>query len=172
MTELDDIAQAVALKLVESQVFSPNKKRKQRTNWESLFVREYANRFYLNCLKWFRHEVGPFDPNDPVQAYSQLRRFCDLIVDVNDSLYVIEAKMKPTPSAISQLQTYITLIRQTPDLEYYWDKPMQGIILTTMDDPAVRKTANDWGFLYEVFEPSFMDEWKAMMVNRYKKMSA
>jgi hypothetical protein len=166
---VDEITQSVAMKLAEQGYLQAPKRRKPRVNWESLMVREYVNKRYFNNIKWLRHEVGGFDPNDAVQANSQLRRWADAIIDINDSLLVIEAKMKPSPGSISQLQTYLHLVKETPDLSYYWDKPVSGMILTTWEDAAVKKIANDWGILYEVYQPSFYKEWQDMMVTRYAK---
>lgn len=172
MTDIDEITSAVTQKLAEKGLISGTKKRKTPTHWESYLVREFANHRYLNYLKWFRHEVGPFDPDDPIQKNGQLRRFCDLIIDVNDTLLVVEAKMKPTAGCISQLQQYIHLIPETPDLEYYWDKPINGMILTTMQDTSVQKVANQWGFMYEVYVPSFFEAWQQTMIDRYQKKNA
>lgn len=168
-TELEELTQSVAMNLATKGYLNAPKKRRPQTHWESLMVREFANKRYLNYLKWFRHEVGPYNPNDPVQKYSQLRRFCDLIIDVNDTLLIVEAKMKPSAGAISQLQTYMHLVKETPDLEYYADKPVVGMILTTWEDAAIKKVANQWGMLYEVYVPSFFDEWQKVMIERYKK---
>jgi hypothetical protein len=166
---VDEISKAVAMKLAEQGYLTPPKKRRPRVNWEALMVREYVDKMYPNNLKWLRHEVGAYNPDDPIQFNSQLRRWADAIIDVDDNILVIEAKMKPTPGAISQVQTYVHLIRETPDLQYYWDKSVFGMILTTWEDPAVKKVANEWGILYEVFQPSFYPEWQEMMKNRFAK---
>ena len=50
---------------------------------------------------------------------------------------VIEAKVKPTPSAISQVQFYADLIPQTPAMQSRLNLPINALVLFAEDDPSV-----------------------------------
>jgi hypothetical protein len=167
--EIDDMAQAVALKLASSGLIQAPKKRKPRVNWESKMVREFAVQNWPRNLKWFRHEIGPYDPSNPAEANGQLRRWADLIVDVDDVVYLYECKMRPDQRAISQLDLYRNIFPQTPEFEYYANKPIKCIFLTTAMEPAIKETCDRWDILYEVFVPSFMTEYNNMIIERYKR---
>jgi hypothetical protein len=167
--ELDEMSQAVALRLAQQGYLQAPKKRKPRVNWESRMVREFATQNWPRNLKWYRHEVGPYDPNNPAEANGQLRRWVDLIIDDDDKIVLYEAKMRPDQRAISQIDLYLQLFPQTPEFEYYANKPIRGVLLTTAMEPTIKATCDRWGIGYEVFVPSFMQEYNNMIIERYKR---
>ena len=170
MTEnIDEIAQAVALNLATKGYIQNTQKRKPRVNWESKMAREYGVSRWMRNLKWYRHEVGPFDPNNVAYTYSQLRRWADLIVDDDDKIRIYEIKMRPDQRAVSQIDLYKQLFIQTPEFEYYWDKPVTGILLTTELDESIAIQCKRWDIEYEVFEPSFIAEYRQVLRDRYAK---
>jgi hypothetical protein len=169
MVNLDEDTQRIAQQLASAGYLTAPKKRKPRVNWEARMIREWINQNYLRNLKWIRHEIGPYNPNDPVQYNGQLRRWADAIIDIDDTVLLVEAKMRPDHKAISQIDMYRRLFPKTPEFEYYWDKPLRLMLLTTSLDIAVKETCDIWGIEYEVFIPSFMDEFTQMIIQRYKK---
>lgn len=168
-TNIDEISQAVALNLASKGYLTPQKKRKQRVNWESKLVREYLIVRHERNLKWIRHEIGPYNPNNPSEYNGQLRRWADAIVDINDTVLLIECKMRPDHRAISQIDLYRNLFPLTPEFEYYADKPLRCMLLTTSMEYAVKETCDRWNIEYEVYVPSFMEDYNKVMLERYKK---
>lgn len=166
---IDVMAQAVAIKLASQGYLQVPKKRKVRVNWESKMVREYLVKIYPTNLKWVRHEIGPYNPNNPAEFNGQLRRWADAIVDINDTVLLIECKMRPDFKAISQIDMYRDIFPKTPEFKYYADKPLKCMLLTTSIEPAVKAQCKKWDIIYEVYVPSFMDEFTQMLIERYKK---
>lgn len=167
--DITAITQAVALNLASQGFLQPQKKRKARVNWESLYIREYLVRNYPKNLKWIRHEIGPYNPNNPAEFNGQLRRWADAIIDIDDTILLVEAKMRPDVKAIAQIDLYRNIFPQTPEFEYYADKPLRVMLLTTSVEPNIKDLAEKWGIEYEIYVPSFWNEYQQMLINRYKK---
>lgn len=166
---IDELSQAVALNLATKGYLQPQKRRRTRTNWESKLVREYLVKFHQKDLKWVRHEIGPYDPTKPEEFNGQLRRWADALVDINDTILLIECKMRPDHRAISQIDLYRRIFPQTPEFEYYKDKPLRCMLLTTSVDYAVKELCERWDIEYEVYIPTFFEEYQQMMIERYRK---
>ena len=169
MVNLDEDAQRVAKQLMQAGYLAAPKKRKPVVRWESRMLYEWVNKFHSRNLKWTRHEIGAYDPTDPAQLNGQLRRWADAIIDIDDTILLVEAKMRPDHKAISQIDLYRREFPKTPEFTYYADKPFRCMLLTTSLDRAVKELCDVWDIEYEVYVPSFMDEYMKMIIKRYKK---
>jgi len=131
-------------------------KKKPRMHWESNLVADYAAEHYPNALRWRRVQVGAIPAGKDPKMYGHLRRWADLVVYDGKEVIIIEAKMKPAPGAISQLLLYMQLFPKTPEFSLYKQKPLRGVVLTTMEDIEVRSLAEAQGLDYEIYSPSWV----------------
>jgi len=166
MDEIDTITAQVAAKLAASNLFQPAKKKRPRTNWESKLMQEFLVSRYPNWLCWKRCEVGPIRGGKDAKYFKKLRRWADAIITDTERVFIIEAKMRPDHGAIAQVQTYMKLFPETPEFTQLRDLPVFGLLLTTQEDEAIQEVASMWGIGYEVFVPSFMDEYNQVILER------
>jgi len=144
-------------------------KKKPRMHWESRLVFDYVSERYPNALQWRRVQVGAIPKGKDPRMYGHLRRWADLIVYDGTEVVILEAKMKPAPGAISQLMLYLQLFPKTPEFSLYVDKPLRGVILTTMEDIEVRALAEAQGLDYEIYAPEWVrDYWTQILGNNKK----
>lgn len=85
--------------------------------------------------------------------YMVILRWCDAIVAdfKTRTIYIIEAKRKPTPWAVDQLKTYMRLFRQTPEFREFWDWQIKGILVAPRVDAETVKRCNEEGIIFELF---------------------
>lgn len=135
------------------------KPRKPRVAWERILLSEYIRAKYPNVPSWIRREVGAI-PNVPNSAaYARTRRWVDGIIRTYEGIVLIEAKMKPDPKALAQLDLYDSLFGETPEFEKYWNEPRRLELVTALPDTNVTALAPSYGIEHVVFRPSNFEEW-------------
>jgi len=150
---------AVITALIKSGSIKVPKPARKKVSWERLLVYEYANTFYPENPKWFRIEVGPIPGKNGDMLYARMRRWADCIIIEDDHILLIEGKMRARVEVVSQLQTYKTLLPQTPMFRKYYPLPIKMRLVTAMIDEETRKFVESAGIEVEVFKPSNYDEW-------------
>lgn len=91
------------------------------------------------------------------------RRFADAVVITRTELVLIEAKMRSAPDAIGQLLLYKTLVRETFELLDWAHLPLVLELVVAVDDPAVRRMAEEIGIRVKVFRPAWLAQWAAQV---------
>lgn len=146
--------------------FAQVQKKRPHRRWENETVEEWRIARHPNALYWTRVRLGPIPNSEAGRTFNGLRRWADLVLYEDRTVYVIEAKMKPEPGALSQLELYLNLFAKTPEFSTFERRKVQGILLTTVEDEEVRRLAEGKGILFEVFKPSFFDEYIQTVINR------
>jgi len=80
-----------------------------------------------------------------------LLRWVDAIVISDGVVYIVEAKLRPMPGAIGQLELYRKLFLNTPEFDQYKDWPVKMILLTTMPDLNMIELCSEKDIAYEIF---------------------
>lgn len=88
-------------------------------------------------LQWRRVRLGPYPTNEMGKMYMTMLRWADAIVIKEGIVYIIEAKLRPMPGAISQLELYKQLFTATLEFKQYWNNDVKLILLTMMPDLAI-----------------------------------
>ncbi len=104
-------------------------------------------------VQWRRVRLGTVATKEEARIYSVVLRWADFIYLDGGFVNIVEAKIKPTPEAVGQLQMYETLFRQTPEFKAYRNWPIVLTLLTTMHDLQMVEFASSKGIKYEVFKP-------------------
>ena len=112
--------------------------------------------------QWKRVRLGPTPDKDFARMYKVIMRFADAIIDDGDVILIIEAKMRPEPGVISQLEEYEKLFKETPEFSDYWDHRIQKVLLTTMEDASLRVTCEEHQVKYVIFKRPWVDDYLRM----------
>ena len=83
-------------------------------------------------------------------------RWADAIFIENGVIYLIEAKMEPSPGIFSTLIHYARKLRLDPNWSKYASAPLGLIALVARDDPSVAIEASWYGIQWIVYQPSFL----------------
>ena len=162
MVEISEREQVTddVISLLRTRGYITDKKpRKERVNWERILVYEYIRARYPNVPSWIRKEVGSVPEGEHSAMYARTRRWVDAIIRPPGKIILIEAKMKPDPKALAQLDMYDSLFSETPEFTNYWNDPRELQLVTAMDDSAVKALAPSYNIKHVVFKPSNFEEW-------------
>ena len=102
-------------------------------------------------LQWTRKRVGVLPTKELAKMYSVLLRWVDAIVIHDGYVLIIEAKIRPMPGAIGQLELYEMLFPETPEFQAYKDWPIKLILLCAMPDLSMIQLCSQKGITYEIF---------------------
>ena len=134
-------------------------KRRRNFPAEAKMVNEWIQKSHPFSLQWRRVRLGPLPDARKPSYYTQLRRFVDLVFVENGIVYLVEAKVRPDPGGISQLELYNELFPQTPEFSHYHQNERKMIFLTSMVDEVVKKLCRDREIEYITFCPSWLQEY-------------
>ena len=141
--------------------------KRRRRSLESRLVYEWTVANYRTAFSWRKKHLGPLPDVKKPSYYSMLRRWADLVVDLPDKVIIVEAKMRPDPGAISQLELYKKLLPLTPELTPCHGKPIELVFLTTMRDEMVEDLCKEKGIRYVVYQPKWVKEyWEEVQYRR------
>lgn len=164
-TEIAQVARVVAS--MPGLYRAPTKK--PRVAWEKSLVREWTTRKYPNSLQWANVRVGEIDDPEQTGQYKFLRKWCDAVVYDGERTMIVEAKMIAQVAAISQLTLYCRLFPKTPEFEALKGEPTIGLLLSARYDPDVEEMCKDAGHIYEVYVPSFMEEFERVLAETKRR---
>ena len=118
---------------------------------ESTLINEWLRAKHPDALQWTRVRVGPFHNSKNDKTFGITRRWADAIFIEDEVVHIVEAKLKPNPGAIGQLELYEKLFRNTPEFTQYKENDIKLIFLTMSMDAAVLELTSEKGILYEIF---------------------
>ena len=101
--------------------------------------------------QWRRIRLGVLPTKELARMYMTLLRWADAIVLSKGIVYIIEAKLRPAPGAVGQLELYKQLFVQTPEFEDYKNWPIKMVLLTSVVDLNMVEMTSKKDILYEVF---------------------
>lgn len=102
-------------------------------------------------LQWRRVRIGPIPSKQMAREYMVLLRWVDAIVVKEGIVYLIEAKIRPEPGAIGQLELYKELFPQTLEFSAYENYPVQMILLSSIPDLSIAELCSKKGIAFELF---------------------
>ena len=126
---------------------------------EALLLEEWVKKTYPDKLQWFRVRLGPAVFKGEEKLYQMLRRWANAVVFTGKEVLIIEAKMRPMPEGIAELELYRDLFPQTPEFKAFWKYPVKLIYLTTWEDKAIKGLCEKKGIEYVVYRPPWAEEY-------------
>lgn len=94
------------------------------------------------------------------------RRWADAVVLLQDRVILIEAKIRPQPGVISQLELYARLLPHTPELAAHAHKPLEIVLLYAVEDELINVMAREKGFRCVYYRPAWVDAYLAELYPR------
>ena len=95
--------------------------------------------------------------------------YADGVVVLDDQVLCIEAKLRATPSAVSQVEFYLQQMMRTPELQKYMNRPFVPVVLWAIDDPAVSAYARGRGVRVAVYTPVWIEDWMQQVLYRTRR---
>lgn len=126
---------------------------------ERTFVNLFLKETFPTCMTWKRVRLGYARDTDEEKYYKVLRRWADAIVYDGKDVYIIEAKVRPNPEGVAQLELYGQLFPKTPEFSALKDKPIKLIYLTGMTDNEIKELCESKGISYIVYQPEPIQEY-------------
>lgn len=121
-------------------------------------MREWMQLNHPTALQWRRVRIGPLPSKELSRMYQQTLRWVDGIFIEDNIVHIIEAKLKPDPRAIGQLQLYRRLFSETPEFTMFHGFQVKTILLTTAKDHNVETLAADNNIEYVIYSPAWVKE--------------
>ena len=151
-----------------------------KRNWEPREMRlvaEYLAKHYAKYEAMTRVRLGSVHPDlqpgslsdAELRAVGVWRRWADAIVIMPDRLVLIEAKIRPNPGDISQLELYEHLLPLTPELAEHKSKRIEKLLLWALPDDAVAAMARERGIRVVMFKPNWVDDYLETLYPRERR---
>lgn len=102
-------------------------------------------------LQWRRIRLGVLPTKELARMYMTILRWADAIVISKGIVFIVEAKLRAQPGAISQLELYKKLFINTLEFKQYWNWPIKMLLLTGVMDLNMAELASEKGIIFEVF---------------------
>lgn len=112
--------------------------------------------------------VDDLDPAELV-ALGVWRRWVDALVVDPPSLHVIEAGLVASPGDLSQLQLYLRLVPQTPELSDLATLQLKGRLVYAIADPVLTAMAREQGIACETYCPPWVGPYLAERHHRHRR---
>ena len=139
----------------------PYKQRERR------YVLEYvAEKFPDRDFVLYNAPIGPppeelskAHPEVPLAHFRRWRLFADAVVGWHGLLILIEAKLRNPKLGLGYLLQYEPLVKQTPELKAYMQRPLQLRLVTCRQDPRVITPAAAHGVIVDIFKRPWAEEY-------------
>ncbi len=131
---------------------------------ERRYIQEYVVQAFPDRV-WAQWNVpiGPFPekmvkqfPDRPPTSFNPWRSFADALVDDGKQLILIEAKIHNLKRGVGDLDRYMSIIRETPELVRYKDTPIELRLVIPMDDPTTMAHAQRRGVTVAIYRPQWV----------------
>jgi len=141
--------------------------RKPYEQRERRYVQEYVNeKFPDRDFVLYNAPVGPAPeelakahPEVPLEHFRRWRLWADAIVGWRGLLILIETKLRNPQTGVGYLLQYGPLVKQTPELAAYVNRPLQLRLVTPRQDPRVITLAAAHGIIVDIFYKPWVGEY-------------
>lgn len=134
---------------------------------ETRLLNEWLWEHHREDPQWTHVRLGPVPTKEMASLYKITLHWADAIVLTVRDVLIIEAKIRPNITAISQLEFYDKEFEDTPQFSAYKLWPRKKILLTTILDRKVKAFCEEKGIEYVVFHPEWVDKYWAERLKRY-----
>ena len=93
----------------------------------------------------------------------------DAIVLLPDKAAIIECKIRDDPGSIEGLTKYEILFKETDECKQWWNKPIELILLTPLDNPFYEKLCEKFGIKVVQYKPAWIYSYLDTYPRRYSR---
>lgn len=135
-------------------------------------VKTYPKDYYVTRVRLGRVPAVLITADMPEEEARMLgvwRRWADALVIKPDRLILIEAAIRPDPGDISKLQLYASLLPCTTEYEEHKDKPIELLLLYSLEDPVIVALAREQGIRTVYYKPAWLSDYLAILYPRERR---
>jgi len=104
-------------------------------------------------------------------ALGVYRRYCDALIVDPPTLWVAEAMIVPKPGKVSQLELYIELLPDTPELGPLLSLAPRGVLVSAVDDPTLARMCAKRNLNWQLFTPAWVGSYLLSLAPRHRQPS-
>jgi hypothetical protein len=150
---------------------------KRRMQTERLLCSQYVAENYPTARTFIQQYLGPIavpETTDVLTYRDKLaigtgRRRADAVLVLPDKIIIIESYVHVQLGKLSQLLTYIELIKSTPELQFAAHLPIFGKLLGAQRDPILDQMAAKFGIEVIIFKPKWVNDYLATVAVRHSR---
>lgn len=135
-------------------------------------VLTYAGQHYYTRVRLGRYpESLEWEglPEEERRMLGVYRRWADAVVVLPDRLLLIEAAIRPDPGDISQLELYAALLPYTPEFKEHKAKPIELLLLYSLEDPVLLRMARERDIKVIYYRPAWLQEYLDILYPRERR---
>lgn len=118
-----------------------------------MLLTKWLAKFHRTSPQWKRVRLGvPANPEE-AKFFQVLLRWADAIFIKDGIVHIVEAKLRPTPGAIGQLEVYKDLFKVTPEFSQYSENPIKLILLSPILDLGLAEITKRKDIIMEIWKP-------------------
>jgi hypothetical protein len=150
---------------------------KMRRQTEALLCSQFVAENYPTARAYIQQYLGPLKDGKELAGLTVSeklsigtgRRRADAVLVLPLELICIESYIHVHLGKLSQLMTYLELIRSTPELAPYAKLPVKGILVGAQRDPILDQMAAKFGIEVVIFRPKWVVEYLASVAARHSR---
>ena len=123
---------------------------------EAKFVNDWMKINHPNVLQWSRVRLGLLPEGGIGKMMNVTQRYADKIFLEDDTLFIVEAKLRKQVGAIAQLELYKQLLPDTPEFSSLKGYPIRLILLAPRKDPDLVQMCEAREIAYEIYTPNWV----------------
>jgi hypothetical protein len=151
-----------------------------RRPWSTMLLREWAAAAYPGFQLYEQYRLGPTHASlvgvtvtpGLEEALRVLNWYADGVIYAPNETLLIEAKMKPNPSAVGQALFYLRLLPSTPQHNSKPYAPMVPVVLFAESDPTVTVFAQSLGVRVNTYTPARVADYLTQVQLRPRQRNA
>ena len=141
--------------------------RTGRRPWSTMLLREWAAMAYPGFQLYEQYRLGPTHASvvgvtvtpGMAEALRVMNWYADGVIYAPNETLLIEAKMKPNPSAVGQSLFYLRLLPSTPQHNSKPYAPIVPVVLFAESDPTVTMFAQSLGVRVVTYTPRWVEDY-------------
>jgi len=141
--------------------------RTGRRPWSTMLLREWAAAAYPGLPLYEQYRLGPTHASlvgvtvtpGLEEALRVMNWYADGVIYAPNETLLIEAKMKPNPSAVGQALFYLRLLPSTPQHNLKPYAPIVPVVLFAESDPTVTIFARSLGVRVVTYTPKWVEDY-------------
>jgi hypothetical protein len=153
--------------------------RTGRRPWSTMLLREWAAKAYPGLPLLEQYRLGPTTAalvgvtvTPGLEAALRVNNwYADGVIYAPNETLLIEAKMKPNPSAVGQVLFYLRLLPSTPEHNQKPFAPLVAVVLFAEDDATVRVFAQSLAVRVVTYTPSWVEDYLNQVQFRSRQRS-
>ena len=154
--------------------------RTGRRPWSTMLLREWAAAAYPGFQLFEQYRLGPTHASlvgvtvtpGLEEALRVMNWYADGVIYAPNETLLIEAKMKPNPSAVGQSLFYLRLLPSTPQHNAKPYAPIVPVVLFAESDPTVTMFAQSLGVRVVTYTPRWVEDYLNQVQLRARQRNA